>query len=120
MHIKYKKYLFSVCSVLLLLSAIAYLFEWSFVPYIYAVSGAGVAVYFLTTPYQGVNLRLKRLNIQQAIAAIMLPVSSFLMFKERNEWFVCLLVSAFLLIYVVYIREYEEKKSNGKDNESSK
>jgi hypothetical protein len=111
-----KKYLFIVCSILLLLSAISYLFEWSFVSYVYAVSGAGVAVYLLTSPYKGSNLRLKRLNIQQAVAAVLLPVSSYFMFKKMNEWFVCLFVSALLLLYVVYVKEHEEKKSNGKNN----
>jgi hypothetical protein len=120
MNAKFKNYLFSGCSILLLLSAVGYLFEQTIVPYIYAVSGAGVAVYFLTTPYRGDNLRLKRLNIQQAIAAILLPVSSYFMFVDMNEWFVCLFVSAILLIYVVYSREYEEKKINGKNNEHSK
>jgi hypothetical protein len=108
-----------------LLSAISYISEWRFVPYVYAVSGAGVAVYLLSSPYKGTNFRLKRLNIQQAIAAIMLPVSSFLMFKERNEWFLCLFVSAILLLYVVFVREREEKKTrtknqDGKDNEFPK
>ena len=110
MHSKFQNCLFSICSVLLLLSAIGYLFEQVYIPYIYAVSGAGVAVYFLTTPYKGNNLRMKRLNIQQAIAALLLPVSSFLMFEGQNEWFVCLFVSAVLLVYVIYSREHEEKK----------
>lgn len=120
---KIREYLFAVCSVFLLLSAISYIFEWRFVPYVYAVSGAGVAVYLLASPYKGTNLRLKRLNIQQAIAAIMLPVSSFLMFKGRNEWFLCLFVSAILLLYIVFVREREERKTknqDGKDNEFPK
>ncbi|MDR2057360.1 MAG: hypothetical protein LBP83_03585 [Dysgonamonadaceae bacterium] len=120
MPCKFKEYLFSICSILLLLSAIGYISEWCFIPYIYAVSGAGVAVYLLTTPYKGTNLRLKRLNIQQTIAAIMLPVSSYLMFEEMMEWVICLFVSALLLVYVVYVREYEEKKTDGKDNQPSK
>ena len=110
MHSKFQNYLFSICSILLLLSAIGYLFEQKYIPYIYAISGAGVAVYFLTTPYKGDNLRMKRLNTQQAIAALLLPVSSFLMFEGLNEWFVCLFVSAILLVYVIYSREHEEKK----------
>jgi hypothetical protein len=112
-----KEYAFSICSILLMISAVGYLSEWHFIPYVYAISGAGVAVYFLTNPYRGDNLRLKRLNIQQTIAAVLLPVSSWFMFKGKNEWFVCLFVSAVLLLYVVYVKEHEEKKSHGKDNE---
>ena len=113
-HSKYQSYLLSICSVLLLLSAVGYFFEQIYTPYVYAISGAGVAVYLLTTPYKGNNLRMKRLNIQQAIAAILLPVSSFLMFNELNDWFVCLFVSAVLLVYVTYSREHEEKKEKNK------
>jgi len=117
MHSKFQNYLFSICSVLLILSAIGWIFdhEAKVIHYIYAVSGAGVAVYFLTTPYKGDNLRMKRLNIQQAIAALLLPVSSFLMFEGLNEWFVCLFVSAILFVYVIYSREHEEKKEKKQD-----
>ncbi|MDR0505510.1 MAG: hypothetical protein LBH32_01655 [Dysgonamonadaceae bacterium] len=118
-----KKILLFISSILLILSALAYTAEWSFVPYIYAVSGAGVAVYFLTTTYRGDNFRIKRLNIQQTIAAVMFPLSSFLMFKKRNEWYICLLVAAILIIYIIFIREYEEKKEkkmDGKDQQQSK
>jgi hypothetical protein len=112
---KFKSCLLYICGILLLLSAIAYTAEWDFIPYVYAVAGAGIAVVFLTSPYQGDNLRLKRLNIQQAIAALMLPVSSYFMFKGMNEWMICLFVSAILQTYVIFIRDYEEKKKNKED-----
>jgi hypothetical protein len=76
-----------------------------------------VAVYFLTNLYDGDNPRLKRLNFQQTIASLLLPASSYFMFKDflspaknGNEWIICLLVSASLLIYIVFVRESEEKK----------
>jgi asparagine N-glycosylation enzyme membrane subunit Stt3 len=119
MTAKFKEYLFATCSVLLLFSSISYIAEWAAVPYIYAISGAGIAIYLLTTFYKGENLRLKRLNIQQAIAAIMLPLSSYFMFKEMSEWVICLFISALLLVYVVYVKEYEEKKMHGKNNKPS-
>jgi hypothetical protein len=116
---KIKEYLFYLCSSLLVISAGCYIFEWRFIPYVYALSGAGVAIYFLTNTYDGDNRRLRRLNFQQIIAAILLPLSSYFMFKDflsisknGNEWIICLLVSAFLLIYVTFVRENEEKKKN--------
>jgi hypothetical protein len=107
---KFKDYLFGICGILLLFSTVFYIAGWKFIPYIYAVSGAGIAIIFLASPYRGNNFRLKRLNIQQAIAALLLPVSSYWMFKSRNEWIICLFISAILQIYVVFVREYEEKK----------
>lgn len=105
----FKTYFFYVCAVFLVVSAALYITDNKYVPYVYAVSGAGIAVACLTHPYRGDNLRLKRLNIQQAIAAILLPVSSYLMFQKRNEWFVTLFISAILQLYVAIIRKREEK-----------
>jgi len=115
MTAKLTNYLFIIASTILLLSAVLYITEgqWisqKIVDYAYAVSGAVIAVIFLSNLYQGKNLRLKRLNIQQVIAAILLPVSSYFMFNRRNGWFVLLLVSAFLQIYTVIIKTVEEKK----------
>lgn len=117
---KINTYLFYICSVILLVSAIGFFFEKSIMPYLYAVSGAGVAVSYLANIYKGDNLRLKRLNIQQIIAALLLPISSYLMFKGINEWFVFLFLSAFLQVYVVYARDHELKKANGKNSKPSK
>ena len=106
---KFKTYFFYVCAICLVISAALYITDNKYIPYIYAVSGAGVAVAYLTNPYRGDNLRLKRLNIQQTIAAILLPVSSYLMFLGKNEWFAVLSVSAILQLYVAIIRKREEK-----------
>ncbi len=111
-----KEYLFYICAGLLLLSAALYLTGWAFIPYVYAIAGAGVAVCYLTNPYQGDNLRLKRLNIQEAIAAIMLPVSSYFMFKNQNEWFLFLSVSAIIQVYVAFVKDRELKKENKKND----
>ena len=112
MNDKFKSYLFYVCSILLLLSAGLYITEWFVIPYIYAVASAGVAVVYLTSPYKGSDTRLKRLNVQEAIAAILLPVSSFLMFKEKNEWVLFLLISAILQLYVAFIKGRTTKSSD--------
>jgi hypothetical protein len=106
---KIKTYLFYICAALLLISAALYITGNKYIPYIYAVSGAGVAVAYLTNFYRGSNLRLKRLNFQQGIAAILLPVSSYFMFREKNEWFATLFVSAVLQLYIAIVRRREEK-----------
>jgi len=107
-----KEYLFYVSAILLVLSAALYITEWSFIPYIYAFACAGVAIVYLTSPYKGDDLRLKRLNIQETIAAILLLFSSFLMFKGKNEWIMFLAISAFLQFYVAVIKGKKQKKEN--------
>jgi len=115
MSAKATGYLFIIASTILLVSAGLYITEDQWVSgkvinYAYAVSGAVVAVIYLSNRYQGPNFRLKRLNIQQVIAALLLPASSYFMFNRRNEWFVLLLISAFLQIYIVIVKIVEEKK----------
>jgi len=112
---KVTNYLFIVASTILLISAALYITgnEWIFgkiINYAYAISGAIIAVIYLSNRYQGPNFRLKRLNIQQVIAALLLPASSYFMFHRKNEWFIFLLISAFLQIYIVIIKTIEEKK----------
>ena len=104
MSVKFKEYLFYISAIFLVLSAALYITGWDFIPYIYAVASAGVAIVYLTSPYRGDNIRLKRLNIQEAIAAILLPVSSYLMFNKQNEWVVFLAISAILQLYVAFIK----------------
>ncbi|MDR1372519.1 MAG: hypothetical protein LBJ17_05260 [Dysgonamonadaceae bacterium] len=117
---KLRNMTFYCCAVLVLISVALYITGWKAVPYIYAVSGAGVSVYYLTSTYSGENRRLRRLNFQQVIAALLLPVSSYLMFKHRNDWFLALFVSAVLQIYIVTVRRHEEKKNNGNNYKSAK
>ena len=112
MNQKFKDYLFYFSAITLLISAVLYMNDWSFIPYVYAVACAGVAICYLTSPYRGENRRLKRLNIQQAIAAILLPLSSYFMFEGQNEWFLFLAVSAVLQLYVAFVKDHELKKEN--------
>jgi len=114
MPAKFSNSLFIVASTVLLISATLYITEdqliFKIICYTYAISGALIAIIYLSNLYKGDNLRLKRLNIQQVIAALLLPVSSYFMFNRQNEWFMLLLISAFLQIYIVVVRNIEEKK----------
>ena len=113
---KFKDYLFYISAVALLISAALYLVGWVFIPYVYAVAGAGIAVCYLSSPYRGNNLRLKRLTIQEVIAAILLPISSYFMFKGKNEWVLFLAISAILQLYVAIVKSKELKKEDGTDH----
>jgi len=110
MNVTFKNYLFCISAVLLLLSAALYVNHWLFIPYIYAAAGAGIVVAYFATPYKGDNVRLKRLHTMEIAAGLILLVSAYFMFKEKNEWFVCLTIAAVLQLYVVFAKEWEEKK----------
>ena len=112
MNAKFKEYLFYISGILLALSAALYITGWDFIPYVYAVASAGIAIVYLTSPYKGDDLRLKRLNIQEVIAALLLPFSSYLMFKDKNEWVLFLAISAFLQFYAAFIKGKKQKKKD--------
>jgi energy-converting hydrogenase Eha subunit G len=76
--------------------------EWG--AYLYAVAAAGMALYYLTNPYRGENKRYRRLHGYLVLAGLLLVASSFLMFRDRQEWLICLLVSAVLQLYVTVVR----------------
>jgi len=105
-----RELLFMIFAMLLLVSTALYITGWPWVPYSFAASGAGVAVWLLSDTYHGQNSRLRRLNFQQTLAALLLPASSWLMFRHRNEWFIALLISALLILYITIIRHREEPK----------
>ncbi len=110
-----KDVLFRISGILILLSAALYLAmpveaRW--------VMAAAVAVFSATTiasPYPGRSLRGKRLFNFQLFACIAMIVGTYLMFRERNEWVLAMVIGAIFLLYAAFMipRELEKEK---KDN----
>lgn len=107
---KVKDYIFYISAVLLLASAMLFGSGWVFIPYVYAVASAGIAVVYMTSPYQGSEVRLKRLHGYLVFSGLLLVASSYFMFKGRKEWIICLLISAVFQLYVSIIKGKTEKK----------
>ncbi len=105
MNSRFKNYLFYISAILLVVSAILYSFKWDFIPYLYAVGSAGVALYYMTTPYKGTEKRLIRLHGYLVFAGLLLIASSYLMFKHQREWLLCLFISSALQLYVALVRK---------------
>ncbi len=104
---KFKNYLFYIAAILLVVSAALYHIEKEYIPYVYAVASAGVALYYMTTPYKGEDKRIRRLHGYLVLSGILLVASSYFMFKGRQEWLICLLVSAVFQLYVALVRKKE-------------
>ena len=68
----------------------------------------------VTNPYPGTSVRGKRLFNFQVFACVLMVVATFLMYKERNEWPVLMLVSAIFLLYSSFVLEKELDKENRK------
>lgn len=105
MNKRFKDYMFYLSATLLVLSAVLYSMQWDFIPYVYAVACAGVALYYMTTPYTGEKVRIRRLHGYLVFAGLLLVASSYLMFKGIREWIFCLFVSAALQLYVAIVRK---------------
>lgn len=102
-------FMFSAISVLA--GAMLYITHWLYTPYIFAIGAAGITVCFLTTSYQNLGFRLRRLHRINIIAGISLIISSFFMFRQQMEWVVFLLIATLLILYTSFISPSDKKKS---------
>ena len=112
MH-RIKDVLFRVSGILILLSAALYLFIPAVAPWVMAFSVAIFSAITLTNPYPGKSIRGKRLFNFQLFSCILMIVATYLMFRERNEWVLAMIISAIFLLYatVMIPRELEKEKN---------
>lgn len=112
MH-RVKDVLFRISGILILLSVVLYLFIPTVVPWLMAVSVVMFTAITLTNPYPGKSLRGKRLFNFQLFSCILMIVATYLMFRERNEWVLAMIVGAVFLLYasVMIPRELEKEKN---------
>ena len=85
--------------LLILFSALLYLFEPTIAPWVMAVSVALFVVLTLSSPYKGKSLRGKRLFNFQVIAGLMMIIATYLMFRHSNEWALLMIIGALFLLY---------------------
>lgn len=86
-------------------------------PYVYLVGAVMFAyVQVVVTGYSGTNVIIRRLRRQQIVGASLLILTGVVMLLwHRNEWIVCLTVSAILELYTSFRipqEEAKEKKSS--------
>ncbi len=94
-----KNILFRLSGLLILFSALLYLFEPVIAPWVMAISVILFTVVTLTTPYSGKSIRGKRLFNFQVLACLLMIVGTYLMFKHQNEWALFMIIGALLLLY---------------------
>jgi hypothetical protein len=96
------------CSALLLLTgAVCYLINVFYAPYLFAPGAAGIAFCHLTTPVKHLGIRLRRLQMFNVIAGLLMLVASVFMFKHQNEWILCLSIAALLQLYTAFVAHKE-------------
>lgn len=110
-----KESVFQVAGILILLSAVGYFFVPAIAPWVMAFAVAAFTSIVATTPYPGKSIRGKRLFNFQVLGCVLMVVATYLMFRQRNEWALIMVVAAVFLLYASIVIPRELEKEN-KDN----
>lgn len=73
----------TIGGVLLLVGAMAMITGWDFAPYIYLLGSVMFASAQMSDRYDGDDMILKRLRLQQVLGSILLVITGFLMFSDN-------------------------------------
>lgn len=101
-----------ISAILVLLSAAMYIVIPKVAPWSMAVSVVIFSVCTVLSPYPGKSIRGKRLFHFQVFSTVLMIVSAYLMFRQRNEWALVLLCGAVFMLYAVVMipRELEKER----------
>lgn len=107
-----KTILFKISGVLILLSALLYMFYPAVAPWIMAFSVAVFSAITVTNPYPGKSIRGKRLFNLQILSCLLMIAATYLMFKNRSEWVLVMVAGAVFLLYSAFVLPIELDKEN--------
>ena len=112
-----KDLLYKASALLILVFTIVYSFQPTIAVWGMVLSVSLFSAITMTNPYPGKSVRGKRLFNFQLFACLLMVVSTFLMYKGRNEWPVFLLISAIFLFYSSFVIQKELDKEKSEDSE---
>jgi phosphatidylglycerophosphate synthase len=107
-----KSILFKISGVLILLSALLYMFYPAVAPWIMAFSVAVFSAITVSNPYPGKSIRGKRLFNLQILSCLLMIAATYLMFKNRSEWVLVMVAGAVFLLYSAFVLPIELDKEN--------
>jgi hypothetical protein len=107
-----KSILFKISGILILLSALLFMFYPLAASWVMAFSVALFSVITFTSPYSGKSIRGKRLYNFQILSCLLMIAATYLMFKNRNEWVLVMVAGGIFLLYSSYVlpKELEKEK----------
>lgn len=111
-----KSLLYKVSAILILVFTVLYSFQPIIATWGMVVSVSLFSAFTLTSPYPGKSIRGKRLFNFQVFACVLLVVGTFLMYKQRNEWPVLMLISAIFFFYSSIMLQKELDKEENNDD----
>lgn len=116
---KSKSIILTVSATVILLSAIAFLFVPKIASWAMIVGVCAFSSVTASTPYPGKSIRGKRLFGIQLIACALMFIAAYLMFRERNEWALPMIISAILLFYTAIVIPKELSKEQNETHSHS-
>ncbi|OUO54331.1 hypothetical protein B5F77_03865 [Parabacteroides sp. An277] len=94
--------LFGIGAIGILLGAVLWFVGYEIAPYLFAVGTASYAVCQLTAQADNKDLHARRMLRFQRIAALLMIISSGLMFRGGNDWVVFLTIAAIFQLYAAF------------------
>ncbi len=110
-----KDILLRISGVLILLSALIYMFEPIIAPWIMAVSVVVFSIITISNPYPGKSIRGKRLFNFQIFSCLLMIAATYLMFKQYAEWVLVMIAGAVFMLYAAIVIPKEFEKENNKE-----
>jgi uncharacterized membrane protein YhaH (DUF805 family) len=110
-----KDKLFQMSGILILFSAILYMFSPEIAPWIMSISVLIFSLITMTNPYPGKSIRGKRLFNFQVFSCLLMIAATYLMFRNRNEWALVMILGAFFMLYAVIAIPKELDKEKNSD-----
>ena len=112
-----KETIYQISGILILISAVLYLFLPTIAPWIMAVSVLAFSAVTALSPYPGKSIRGKRLFNFQVFACMLMIVATYLMFRNNNLWALTMIIGAIFLLYsaITIPKELEMERSSGEN-----
>lgn len=104
-----KNIIINISYLLVVVAAVAYMPFQQYAPYLMIVGGAVLFVSHFAEKYDGNNIRLKRIFFIRHLIGLLYGLSAYFMFQHKNYWVICLMLSALLELYTVWVITKETK-----------
>ncbi|MEA5043260.1 MAG: hypothetical protein VB075_01590 [Petrimonas sp.] len=110
-----KETIYQISGILILISAVLYLFAPSVAPWVMAVSVLAFSAVTALSPYPGKSIRGKRLFNFQVVSCVLMIVATYLMFRNNNLWALLMIIGAVFLLYsgIMIPRELNKERAMG-------
>jgi hypothetical protein len=113
---KSKDFIFKLSAILILIAAVAYMFNPLVASYIMVAGVVGFTITTFMTPYPGKSIRGKRLYNIQVFGIVFMVMATYLMFVRMNEWVVPMLIAGILISYssILLPKVYDKEEKDNK------